>query len=122
MRTTEKKEEQKQEFTLQEAFVMWRNESKNGGFYLKGQTSDKKVKLVGFFNSKKKNPKEPDVRIYSVNAEGNQDLEVAALWEVISEKTGTRYLTGQTNDNEKLRGFYGKENQELRPYIRVYYK
>ena len=113
------------EFKLQEAFVLWKNKSKSGNDYLKGSTptdkDGKKTGLIAYFNSNKKNPKEPDIRVYSL-VDGEQDIEVASLWESVSEGKGTRYLTGTTNDKEKLVAFYGKENQEMRPYIRAYYK
>jgi len=112
----------KQEFNLKESFVLWKNESKNKTEYLRGFISDgSKTKLVGFFNTNKKNPKEPDVRVYTIGADGKQDIEVASLWESIT-KNEKRILTGLTNDNEKLVAFYGKEHQEMRPYIRAYYK
>lgn len=111
--------EVKQEFNLTEAFVLWKNTSKEGKDYLKGYTFNKETKLVGFFNGTKKNPKEPDVRVYSL-VDGKQELEVAALWETTT-KNGKRILTGSTNDNEKLVAFYGKEHQEMRPFIRAYY-
>lgn len=126
MRTVNEKEVKtnetgvKQEFNLKEAFVLWKNESKNKTEYLRGFTSDKKVKLVGFFNTNKKNPKEPDVRVYVTDNEG-KDIEVASLWESIT-KNNKRILTGSTNENEKLVAFYGKEHQEMRPYIRAYYR
>ena len=112
------------EFTLEEAFVLWKNKSKAGNDYLKGHTSEAcgNQNIVGFFNTNKKNPKEPDVRIYLIDAEGNQDKEVADLWESISEGKGTRYLTGTTEDKEKLVAFYGQDSQEKRPYIRAYFK
>ena len=122
LKSKEVQEATSKEFTLKEAFVLWRNKAKSGGYYLSGTTEDKKTKLVGFFNSNKKNPKEPDIRVYALDSEGKQEVEVASLWESISENKGTRYLTGTTNENERLTGFYGKENQEARPYIRVYYK
>lgn len=130
MRTVKEVKEEKKglvnDFELTEAFVLWKNKAKSGNDYLKGHTAadkeGKTVSLIAYFNSNKKNPKEPDIRVYSVNEEGNQDIEVASLWESISESKGTRYLTGTTNDSEKLVAFYGKENEEKRPYLRVYYK
>lgn len=113
----EVKEEKKE---LTEAFHLWKNVSKTGLTYLKGADLHDN-KLVGFFNSNKKNPKEPDVRIYEVDSEGKQGEEVASLWESISKKE-TRYLTGSTNEKEKLIAFYGDKNQEMRPYIRAYFK
>ena len=123
MKKSTKQEEIKREVTLEPAFVLWRNKSKNGGFYLSGMTSEEKdaTKLIGFFNTNKENPKAPDVRIYTVNAEGKQDKEVCSLWENIS-KNEKRYLTGTTDEKEHIVAFYGEEHQEMRPYIRAYYK
>lgn len=116
------KEERKDE--LKECFVLWRHTSKTGNYYLTGQTSkdvNGGIRLVGYFNSKKKNPKEPDVRVYEIDSEGKQGNEVADLWANVS-KNENKYFTGMTNDKEKLVGFYGDENKELRPYIRVYFQ
>lgn len=114
-----KEEEVKQEFKLIEAFAMWKNESKAGTPYLKG-IDFKKNKLVGFFNSNKKNPKEPDVRIYEVDADGKQGNEVASLWDNVGKKGN--YLTGMTDEKEKIVGFYNKTEDEKRPYVRVYFR
>lgn len=120
MKSSAKKEETKQEVKLQEAFVMWKQKAKSGMEYLKGQDFNKN-KLVGFYNTNKKNPKEPDIRIYSVNAEGNQDKEVADLWDRESSK-GIRYLTGSTDEKEKIVAFYNKNDNEKQPHIRAYFK
>ena len=119
---TEKKVERK-EFSLEEAFVLWKNESKNKIVYLAGNTSEKlgKEKLVAYFNTNKKNPKEPDIRVYDLDKDGKMNKEVADLWETVSPKN-VRYLTGTTDEKEKLVAFYGDENQEKRPYIRVYFQ
>ena len=114
------KEERK---PLTEAFALWLRKSKAGQDYLSGLTADEigKDSLVAYFNSNKKNPKEPDVRVYLVNAEGKQDKEVASLWENIS-KNEKRYLTGISDDKEKLIGFYGDKADTKHPYIRVCFK
>lgn len=120
-KTEEVKEERK---VLKECFVLWRNESKSGNHYLKGYTPEEVnggISVVGYFNSKKKNPKEPDIRVYEIDSEGKQGNEIAALWENIS-KNDKRYLTGSTNDKEDLVGFYGDEKHENRPYIKVYFQ
>lgn len=121
----EKKEEVKQEFTLKEAFVLWKRKAKSGVDYLSGYAVDEngnKTYLNGFFNSKKENPKAPDIRVMTATNEGEESVEVAILWENLSKDETKRYLTGTTNDHEKLVCFYGKEHQEMRPYIRAYYK
>ena len=116
----EKGEERK--FDLTEAFVLWEKTSKAGRKYLSGKTSEELdfLELVGYYNTNKKNPKEPDIRIYVSDEDGEQ--EVCSLWENIS-KNETRYLTGTTNENEKIIAFYNNvEEYPNRPYIRAYYK
>lgn len=122
MKTSNTKEIKKGANELTEAFALWLHKSKANNEYLSGLTTSENgdVRLVGYFNTNKKNPKEPDIRVYSLNDEGNQDLEVADLWENIS-KQETRYLSGTTNDKEKLVGFYGDKKEEKKPYIRVYF-
>lgn len=116
----QKEEVQKKE--LEEAFVLWRHEAKSGGSYLSGQTpGDNNLRLVGYFNSTKRNPKEPDIRVYSLDDEGKQDKEVCSMWENIS-KNDNRYLTGSTDDREKIVAFYNSDKESNRPYIRAYYK
>ena len=58
---------------------------------------------------------------WTLNDEGKQDSEVCDLWESIS-KNENRYLTGTTNEKEKIIAFYGNSDDEKRPYIRAYYK
>lgn len=129
MRTTVKKEVTKKEERkndLKEAFVLWINKSKKdeGTKYLSGYHFDKEKEeqtdLIGFFNTNKKNPNEPDIRIYLKDEEEHKE-EVASLWSNVSEK-GVKYLTGKTNENEKLIGFFNKEKINQRPDIRVYFK
>ena len=117
---TEKKVEKGNE--LVESFVLWCNTSKAGNEYLTGILNEElgKGKIIGYFNTMKKNPKEPDIRVYSINEEGKQDKEICDLWENES-KAHTRYLTGSSDEKEKLIGFYGEKNLKT-PYIRVYFK
>lgn len=106
---------------LVEVAVLWLHVSKNETEYLSGNLSEDlgSGKIIGFFNTNKKNPKEPDIRLYTVNQEGNRDIEIASLWENIS-KSENRYLLGKTNENEDIIGFY-EEKQEKKPYIKVYF-
>ena len=120
----ELQKEEVQKTELWEAFVLWRNEAKSGGSYLRGYTPEKVlggVGLVGYFNSKKRNPKEPDIRVYTLDSEGKQDKEVCSLWENVS-KNEKRYLTGTTDDKEKIIAFYNEDKESNRPYIRAYFK
>ena len=118
---TENKVERREE-QLKEAFALWLHTSKAEKEYLSGSCNESlgNTRLVGYFNTMKKNPKEPDIRIYSLDSEGNQDKEVADLWDNES-KNKTRYLTGTSDEKEKLIGFYGDKKEEKRPYIRVYF-
>lgn len=127
MKTTINKEQEERK-EMKEAFVLWRKESQKGTHYLTGfaTVNGKKINLIGYFNSNKKNPKEPDVRVYESikNGDGTyskSEKEIASLWEEVT-KNNKRILKGTTNDNERLVCFYGDVNKEARPYIRAYYE
>ena len=115
-----KKEEKKEEFNLEEAFVLWKHNAKSGVEYLSGNTKDK-IQLMGFFNKNKKNPKEPDVRVYTLDENGKQQDEVCALWETES-KSGHKYLSGNTEDDFIVAFYNDTDGNEKLPYIRAYYK
>lgn len=129
MKTTKKKEVKKEEkevkeFNLKEAFVLWNHESKAGSDYLTGYISeDKDSNLIAFYNTNKKNANEPDIRVYlSSNDEKEKALtSVCSLWENIG-KNNKRYLSGTTDENERIVAFYNDKSQDKRPYIRAYYK
>lgn len=118
---TENKTEKK-EVKLTNAFALWLHNSKAGNEYLSGSLDESigNTRLVGYFNTMKKNPKEPDIRIYTLDAEGHQDKEIADLWEN-KGKNDIRYLTGLSDEKEKLVGFYGNKEETERPYIRTYF-
>ena len=120
MRTV-KKEEQKESKKLEEVFALWKKKARSGLDYLTGKTTDN-TNLVAYYNTNKKNPKEPDIRVY-VSNDGKTGEEVASLWESISKKDEkTRYLTGTTNEKEKLVAFYEESENEKRPYIKAYFQ
>ncbi len=121
MKTTTKKEVKKEEkFDLQEAFVLWRNESK-GTVYYKGYDFNKN-NMICFENKNKKNEKEADFRVYYTNEEGKrEDTSCCGLWYSESKK-GNKFLSGKTNENEKIIAFLGDENHEKRPFITAYFK
>lgn len=117
--TTNKKEKEvRKESVLEELFVLWSKTSKNGLDYLSGQTTDKH-QLVGYYNSTKKNPKEPDIRVYLLDEDNKQDHEVCSLWTTES-KNGTEYFSGTTDEKEKVVAFYGDKENPKRPIIKVY--
>lgn len=123
-KTREEIKERENETSLQEAFVLWKVKSKSGIDYLSGNLKIKEneyVRIIGYFNGEKKNPNEPDIRIFSLDPEGNQDKEICSLWEHLS-KNDVRYLTGISDENEKVVAFYNKDTENNRPYIRCYYR
>lgn len=123
--TQQQPQVEKKNEKLTEAFVLWEKKSKNGLFYLTGITStacDEVKRLIAFYNGNKKNPKEPDIRVYSVKEDGKQDVQVASLWNHVS-KNEKEYLTGVSGDQDKLIGFYADaEGNMKRPDIRVYFR
>lgn len=127
MNTTTKKavstanKTEKERGVLEEAIVLWSKTSKNNIDYLSGYlaTEGEKQYVVGYYNSNKKNPKEPDIRIYILNEKGEQDHEICSLWSNES-KAGITYLSGLTDEKEKVIGFYGDRENATRPLIRVY--
>lgn len=125
MKTTVKKDvENKEEVKekLKGCFALWKHTSKNGLEYLSGYTEGKETELVGYFNTKKNNPNEPDIRVYLSTDKKEDRVEVASLWSSVSEVKGTKYFTGKTNENEKIVAFYGDETNEKAPYISCYFK
>lgn len=108
---------------LKEAFALWEQKSKSGVDYFTGKTSDKNpIRLVAFINGTKKNPKQPDISIYEKVAKDEKPNQIASLWEQQS-KTGKSYLSGTTNDNEKIIAFYNDNTQDGKyPIIRAYFK
>ena len=109
---------------LKECFALWEQTSKDKKTeYLSGKTSgDNSMRLVAFYNNVKKNPNQPDITVFEKVEKGKEQNQVASLW-VNTSKSGKSYLSGKTNDNEKIIGFYNDNTQDGKyPYIRVYYK
>lgn len=51
---------------LEDFCALWEQKSERGLEYLTGKDADGN-KLVAFYNESKKNPKEPDIRVYYSN-------------------------------------------------------
>jgi len=47
---------------MKKFFSIWENQSKNGNIYYTGKLGE--LDLIGFKNTQKKNPKEPDITFY----------------------------------------------------------
>ena len=101
------------EFNLKESFVLWKSTSKEGKAYFTGRDNEKH-KVTGFYNTNKKNPKEPDLRVID-----GDDKSFASLWCNLS-KNETKYLAGTLEDGSRIVGFFAKEEDEKKPFIRVY--
>lgn len=120
-KTAKKETAEKKEFTLERMFTMWIYKSKKGNKYLSGKTNEG-VQLKGFFNSKKENPKEPDIKIYIVNDNGDLSKdEFVSLWCNTTE-AGKKYVSGKV-DGERVVGFFNSkaEINGIIPYLNVYY-
>lgn len=112
---TNQKEEVKKEYP-KEHIILWKKEGKKGVKYLDSSF------YVAFYNTKKKNPNEPDLRIHVKEPDGKAGQEYASLW-CNTSKNGNKYLTGHLNNVEKTKlvGFLsGKNKPEKAPDVRIY--
>jgi len=117
---TKKVEQTKKEFTMEQVFAMWIEQSKKGGKYFTGKCD--KGYLKGFYNTNKQNPKEPDIRIYLTDEKGNlQKEEYLSLWCKLS-KNNKKFLSGKL-DGKWVVGFINEKATEenKQPYFSVYY-
>ncbi|MGN1406160.1 MAG: DUF736 family protein [Erysipelotrichaceae bacterium] len=128
MRNVEKKpaDTAKKEFNLEEAFVLWMKEGKSGKIYYSGALTcnGQNAGIVCYVNGKKKNPKEPDYRVYLSTKKGEElGKEIASLWTKTSKK-GTQYLSGKSDDGEFLTGFVTPDCKpgDKKPAFRVYFE
>ncbi len=123
MRVT-KQETEKQETVntnLVELCTLWKHVSEHDQEYLSGMLSEElnHQRVIGFYNITKKNEKEPDIRIYSLNDENKKDINIMSLWNQTS-KDNKKYLSGITNDNENIVAFFNENDDDKQPIIRVY--
>lgn len=120
MRTkVEKVEEKKKQ---EEAFALWKKQGPNGEYYIGKDLHN--TYLIAFVNTDKKNPNEPDIRVYEQTEKGSKEKkkEVCTLWVNVSKKE-TKYLSGSTSEKEKIVAYFNEdEKDEKRPYIRAYFK
>jgi len=113
-------DQEKKEFNLEQVFAMWKETAKSGTTYFTGYY--KGQSLRGFYNTEKKNPNEPDVKIYTTNDEGKLSKEpLLSLWCNATDE-GKKYLSGKLKDNRVVGFINEKANAENRqPYFSVYY-
>lgn len=119
---TTKPAEEKKEFNLERACVLWIYKKEQGKKYLSGRTEDG-VKLIGFFTGEKQNPKEPDIKLY-VQVEKGEKLgdPYLSLW-VNATKKGKKVLSGKLN-GKWIVGFFNDKAtiNGVIPYINVYFQ
>ena len=116
-----KTETKKEKFDLQECFTLWINTSKEGNKYLTGYDFNKN-RIIGFYNKKKTNEKQPSIRIYGVDEEGQTTKEeIITLWDTTFKTSGKSGLSGYTNEKEGIIAFYGDEADTKHPYIKGYF-
>lgn len=123
MRTTSTKEDKVSnvEKHLKDLCTLWEHESESNLVYLSGMLAEDMnyQKVIAFYNTTKKNDKEPDIRIYSLDNENKKDINIISLWEQLS-KDNKMYYSGTTNDNEKCVAFINDVEDVKHPKIRVY--
>ena len=111
--------ETKKQFEMEQAFAMWKKKSESGSTYFTGSSATGE-RLIGFYNGKKKNPKEPDVRIYYYVKGGKLEQEFCSMWVNLS-KNEKKYLSGKMSNNKKVVGFINEKATEKQPYFSVYF-
>ena len=112
-------ENKKKEFKLKEVCALWSVKTEKGNSYLRG-SGDVTGSVVGFYNTNKKNPKEPDLQIYRTDKEGNTDKRpIISLWCNVGVKG--IYLTGKLF-NSKVVGFVNSDTKDgKRPKVSIYF-
>lgn len=112
--------QEQKEFNLERLLTLWIYKGK-GAKYLSGVTEEGD-KLTGFFNKEKKNPKEPDIKLYIRDDEGNISKDVyLSLW-CNATDSGKKYLSGKFDNGDRVVGFFNAkaEVNGIIPYINVY--
>lgn len=120
---TKKPAEVKKEFNLERACVMWIYKSKKSeSKYLSGRVEGKDIKLKGFFNREKQNPKEPDIKLYTVDGNNKTSKEVyLSLW-VNASDNGKKYASGKLGDKRVVGFFNSRASVDgVIPYLNVYF-
>lgn len=106
---------------LQGVCALWKRTGKNGNQYFSGVTEDKMTQLTAFYNTKKQNLKEPDLRVYARDENGNlSKAEFLSLW-CNATKKGKKILSGKLN-GKRVVGFIKADATEKQPYISIYFE
>ena len=111
--------------TLKQVLALWKKKSKDGKrTYFSGKVDDGTFEnnfyVTAFYNTDKKNLKEPDLKIYARDDEGNLSKEpILSLW-CNPTKNGKKVLSGKL-DGKRVVGFIKENASENQPYISVYF-
>lgn len=108
MATQERKE-------VKAVVLLWDATSKKGEKYFESKY------YKAFYNTNKKNPNEPDLRIFKIQEDGTlRKEEYASLWCNVSKKEN-KYLSGKRYDGVGLVGFIHKTKKtDKSPAISIY--
>ena len=106
-------------FTLDQVFALWKKKSKDGKTtYFTGKLGNQY--LTAFYVTKKKNLKEPDMKVYTRDENGDRSKEpIVSLW-CNATKNGKKILSGKM-DGKRVVGFINTNGNEKAPYISVYW-
>lgn len=97
--------------------VLWKTQGEKGGYFT-GVDHDN-LRVIGFYNKKKKNPNEPDLRVYKMDV-SVIGLEFLSLWHNPAKDNHKAYMSGKiSGTNTKVVGFINDEEGSKRPYITV---
>lgn len=104
---------------LDQVFALWKRKSKDGkSTYFTGKLGEQN--LIAFYVTNKKNLKEPDMRVYTREQDGNLSKDpVVSLW-CNATKRGKKILFGKI-DGKRVVGFINANATEKQPYISVYW-
>lgn len=106
---------------LEQVFALWKRKSKDGKkTYFTGTCDEKETFLTAFYNTEKKNLKEPDMKVYTRDKDGNLSKEpLVSLW-CNATNNGKKVLSGKL-DGKRVVGFINANATEKQPYISVYW-
>ena len=111
--------------SLKQVLALWKREGKKGTSYFSGKVDDgtfeNDFKVTAFYNTEKKNLKEPDLKIYARDDEGNLSKEpMLSLW-CNPTKDGKKKILSGKLDGKRVVGFINENATEKQPYISVYF-
>lgn len=108
---------------MEQAFALWKHKTKRTRrTYFTGVIGEQNI--VAFYNTHKKNPNEPDIRVYSNDTIAGERVvgdEICSLWANHSEEKDMFYFTGKLTGKNVVGFIYSGDNTKA-PYLSVYFK